>query len=56
MSPTKWIESVNAIGIVMLRELFGRNAADRSVENETLLTIFLIDKLISVSYNMANGY
>ena len=35
---------------------FGRNAADRSVENETLLTIFLIDKLISVSYNMANGY
>jgi hypothetical protein len=24
------------------------------VENETLLTIFLIDKLMNISYNMAN--
>ena len=32
------------------------NEEYRSVENETLLTFFLIDELINISYNMANIY
>ena len=54
----KWLinqTTVETVCLLSKGDIIG-NEEYRSVENETLLTFFLIDKLINISYNMCNIY
>ena len=56
IDPPRNINKKGNIGIVEGKLIEIGNEEYRLVENETLLTFFLIDELINISYNMANIY